>query len=103
MMHHPLLVAVSIGLALGGTISWAVAARHGTRQALIIPVPAVLASLLVVWRSGGGSAALVLAIAAPVVAGALLALLIRALLASVRRGRANPEDRPGKLENTDDT
>lgn len=80
------LVVMGLGSALlAGVISFAVAMRHGWMRAMAVPLVALLALCFVLWRAslldfhqGMGLAAVTVVVAAPVLAGALLGIVLAA-------------------------
>ena len=78
------LLALGLGTALlTGALTWAAAWRYGRRRAIVVPILALAAIGLQVWRGMGRGghdamnlAAVALALAVPAVIGALLALVL---------------------------
>lgn len=82
-MYVP-LVAMGLGAAvLAALIGWAIAARHGWRRALAVPSLALLALGFTLWRAsvltlqdGMGIMAAAVVLAAPVLVGSLLGIVL---------------------------
>jgi hypothetical protein len=82
-MFTPLIVMAGISALVAGVLAWAMALRYGRRRALVVPVLAILASIVSVVRAGGlddtdalARAAIALGFAGPAVAGALIGLVL---------------------------
>jgi Na+/alanine symporter len=78
-----LLAAGLAAAVLAGVITWGVARRYGRRRALLVPMLAMIATLLAIWRANAMGTADAMAISAaafifggPAVAGALLGLTV---------------------------
>ncbi len=84
------LVAMGLGAALvAGLIGWGMARRYGWQRALVVPLLAVIALAMILWRSrsmnfhdGLGLVAAAVVFAAPTLVGALLGIVLAS-----RRGR----------------
>ena len=78
------LLALGLGSAvLSGLLTWAAVWRYGRRRAIAVPITALVAIGVLMWRGAerGGHEAVVLSayaltFAGPAVAGALLALML---------------------------
>ena len=86
MMLGPLAAIGVAGALVAGVIGWIVAARHGWRVGLIVPLLALVSLIAVLWRAGLLSmadsfnlAATALTVAGPVLAGALLGVMLVAI------------------------
>ncbi len=82
-MLAPLIGMAAISALIAALVGWAVARRYGQRRALAVPVLAVAASAVTIWRAAGldpadalEKIALAMAFAGPSVAGALLGLVL---------------------------
>ena len=88
-MGGPLLAVGLGGAIMAGIIGWAVALRYGWMRALFVPLLALLALAVILWRArfldfhdGIGLAAVAVVLVAPTLVGALLGILLAA-----RRGK----------------
>jgi hypothetical protein len=82
MLSGPLLAMAVIAALLGWLVTWIAAWRYGRRRALVVPILALAAVAVLVWRtgqSGGhdlmGVVPVALALGGPAVAGAMLGLV----------------------------
>lgn len=82
-MYTPLIVLAGIAALIAAVLTFAMARRYGRRRALVVPVLAVVASVVSVVRAGGmedtdalARAALAMGFAGPAVAGALVGLAL---------------------------
>jgi hypothetical protein len=80
-----MIAVAGVAAVIGGVIAWAMAWRYGRRRALVVPVLAVLAAVVMVVRGAGpdpsemlGRLAIAAAFAGPAVAGALLGIALAA-------------------------
>ena len=85
-----LLIGMGLGCALlAGLIAWAVAMRHGWIRALVVPLLALVALGVILWRASFldfhqsiGIAAVAMVFVAPTLVGAFLGIVL-----ATRRGR----------------
>jgi hypothetical protein len=82
-MELPLVLTGVLTAALCGLMTWAAARRYGRRRALVVPLLAMVAITLMLWRMSGVQAAQAMevaaigaAIAGPSIAGALVGLFL---------------------------
>ena len=82
-MYTPLIVMAGIVALIAGVVAWAMTQRYGRERTMVVPVLAVAAAGLSVFRAGGpdpGDAlarvVLAMAFAGPAVAGALVGLVL---------------------------
>lgn len=81
---------MGLGAALvAGLIGWGMARRYGWQRALVVPLLALLALVIILWRAGAmnfhdgiGLVAAAVVFAAPTLVGALLGIVLAS-----RRGR----------------
>jgi hypothetical protein len=82
-MYTPLIMMAGIAALIAGVLAFAMARRYGQRRALVVPVLAVLASIVSLVRASGmedtdllARAAIAMGFAGPAVAGALVGLAL---------------------------
>jgi predicted MFS family arabinose efflux permease len=84
-MIGPVIAVAGVAAVIGGVIAWAMAWRYGRRRALVVPVLAVAAAVVMVLRGDGqdpsvlmGRLAIAASFAGPAVAGALIGIALAA-------------------------
>jgi phosphotransferase system glucose/maltose/N-acetylglucosamine-specific IIC component len=82
-MFAPLIGMAALSALIAALLGWGTARRYGQRRALAVPVLAVAASAVNLWRASGlepsdamEKIALAMAFAGPSVAGALLGIAL---------------------------
>ena len=84
-MFGPLAAMGVAGALVAGVIGWMIASRHGWRAGLIVPLLALVSLIVVLWQArllsvadSFALAATALTVAGPVLAGALLGVVLAA-------------------------
>ncbi|NJM82861.1 MAG: hypothetical protein HC844_10475 [Tabrizicola sp.] len=91
------ILLIVLGMAgLSGLLTWLVAVRYGLFPAILLPLVAVFASAGMFWRSNGlslqdgiGQVAGIFIFGLPILTGAVLAVLLRAMMLRKRGGNAD--------------